>query len=309
MPVPQAKKIKRLLVICGPTATGKTSLALELAKKFKGELISADSRQIYRGFDIGTGKEWGKGVKIWGYDLVGPKDEFSVSDYIRFADKALAGIWSKGKLAIVVGGTGLYIKAMVDGIPTAFIPKNPELRKNLSEKSVDELFESLAQLDALKAASMNTSDRKNPRRLIRAIEVAQWNLSGIKPKIQVAKPDSILFIGLTAPQDKLFSVIGKRVEKRLREGLLREIKALLRSGVSWDDQAMTSLGYRQWKKYFEKKEALEDATNNWLREEQKYAKRQVTWFKRDKRIQWFDITQREFNENVEKLVKKWYKSR
>jgi len=312
MPALPAKKIKSLLVICGPTATGKTSLALKLVRKLNGEIISADSRQIYKGFDIGTGKDLPqipKWVKVWGYDLVGPKEEFSVSKYIAFAQKALAGIWSKGKLPILVGGTGLYIKAVVDGIPTAFIPKNFELRENLKDKSTDELFESLAQLDSVRAASMNASDKKNPRRLVRAIEIAQWRLSGVEPKRKVVKPDSVLFIGLNAPREKLFKVIGERVEKRLREGLVGEVKDLLKSGVSWEDQAMTSLGYRQWRGYFEEKETLPEATKNWLREEQKYAKRQFAWFKRDKRIHWFDITEREFNENVEKLVKKWYKSR
>ena len=312
MPALPAKKIKSLLVICGPTATGKTSLALKLVRKLNGEIISADSRQIYKGFDIGTGKDLPqipKWAKVWGYDLVGPKEEFSVSKYIAFAQKALAGIWSKGKLPILVGGTGLYIKAVVDGIPTAFIPKNFELRENLKDKSTDELFESLAQLDSVRAASMNASDKKNPRRLVRAIEIAQWRLSGVEPKRKVVKPDSVLFIGLNAPREKLFKVIGERVEKRLREGLVGEVKDLLKSGVSWEDQAMTSLGYRQWRGYFEEKETLPEATKNWLREEQKYAKRQFAWFKRDKRIHWFDITEREFNENVEKLVKKWYKSR
>lgn len=311
MPAHQAKH-KQLLVICGPTATGKTSLALKLARKFNGEIISADSRQIYKGFDIGTGKDLPqipKWARVWGYDLVGPKEEFSVSKYISFAQKALAAIWSKGKLPILVGGTGLYIKAVVDGIPTAFIPKNVELRENLKDKSAEELFESLAQLDSTRAASMNASDRKNPRRLIRAIEVAQWRLSGTEPKRKIVKPDSVLFIGLNAPREKMFKVISQRVEKRLEEGLVKEITGLLKSGVSWEDQAMSSLGYRQWRGYFEGKETLPKAAENWLREEQKYAKRQMVWFKRDKRINWFDITTSAFDQKVEKLVEKWYKLR
>ncbi len=316
MPALPAKKIKSLLVICGPTATGKTSLALKLARKFNGEIISADSRQIYKGFDIGTGKDLPqipKWAKVWGYDLVGSKEEFSVSKYMAFAQKALAGIWSKGKLPILVGGTGLYIKAVVDGIPTAFIPKNFELRENMEDKSPDELFENLAQLDSPKAASMNASDRKNPRRLIRAIEIATWKLEFGSLRIGLASKlpprTSTLFIGLNAPREKLFKVIRERVEKRLREGLVGEVKDLLKSGVSWDDQAMTSLGYRQWRGYFEGKETLPEATKNWLREEQKYAKRQMAWFKRDKRINWFDITDKVFDEKVEKLVKRWYNIR
>lgn len=321
MPAPRARKQRKLLIICGPTATGKTSLALKLARKYNGQLISADSRQVYRGFNIGTGKDLPKGakfekngaydvggIKIWGYDLVGSKEEFSVSKYIVFAQNALEQIWEHKQLPILVGGTGLYIKAVVDGIPTAFIPKNPELRENLKGKDTNELFESLAQLDPLRAGSMNASDKKNPRRLIRAIEIAQRKLSGIEPKKSIIKPNSVLFVGLNAPREKLLEVIEKRVEKRLEEGLLDEVEKLLSSGTSWEDQAMTALGYRQWRGYFEGRQTLEEATKNWIREERKYARRQMAWLKRNSRINWFDITDGAFAEKVEKLVKKWYNS-
>ena len=177
--------MKKLLIVCGSTATGKTSLALTIAKKFDGELISCDSRQVYKRMDIGTGKglpansrpnregcyEIG-GVKIWGYDIADPKKGFSVAQYIKFARTKIGNIWAEGKLPFLVGGTGLYIKGVVDGIATAEVRPNIKLRKSLIEKRPEELFEILAQLDAAKAGSLNTSDRKNPRRLIRAIEVA-----------------------------------------------------------------------------------------------------------------------------------------
>src|SRR5687767_6639381 len=125
--------MKKLLVICGPTATGKSSLAFKLARKFNGELISADSRQVYIGMDIGTGKEWGEGVEIWGYDLVDPDKEFSVAQYLRFATKKISDIEKRGKLPILVGGTGLYIKGVVDGIPTVDVPRNKKLREILEK--------------------------------------------------------------------------------------------------------------------------------------------------------------------------------
>ena len=204
--------MKKLLVICGPTATGKTRLALHLGKKLNAELVSADSRQVYKWMNIGTGKDLPKdsrfkiqdsrsggyylvgGVKIWGYDLVEPTEEFSVGKYVKIARKIIKDIWKSrqklthsggqgGKLPILVGGTGLYIKGVVDGIPTAAISKSKALRKTLEGKKSDELFELLAQLDPVRAASMNASDRKNPRRLIRAIEVASAKVKSQKSKV------------------------------------------------------------------------------------------------------------------------------
>src|SRR3990172_2929291 len=217
--------MKKLLVICGPTATGKTSLALQLANLLAsgpkgsgpvGELVSADSRQVYRGMDIGTGKDLPKkarfkitdlrfkdntigyyeieGVRIWGYDLVEPTEEFSVSKYIETAGYVIDDIWRRGKLPILVGGTGLYIKGVVDGISTANIPKSLSLRMQYKEKSVDELGEILGSIDPFKLASMNASDRKNPRRLVRAIEVSSTKVKGKRQAVDGIRAD-VLFVG------------------------------------------------------------------------------------------------------------------
>lgn len=317
---------KKILIITGPTATGKTVLALWLAKRFKGELVSADSRQVYKGMDIGTGKDlpflarfhpesggiggyylYGS-TKLWGYDLVSPDKNFSVSQYIKFAKKIIGDIVKRGNLPILVGGTGLYIKALLDGIPTAEIPQNKNLRENLKEKEPSELYEMLAQLDPGKAGSLNSSDSKNPRRLIRAIEIATWKLSFGQTKIThpVLSGWDSMIIGLTADINVLGQKIEKRVDKRLVRGLEKEIKNLLSQNIDWDSQAMSSLGYRQWREYFEKKISLNEAIANWTTEEKKYTKRQMTWFKKDGRINWFDIKEENITKKVEKLVKKWY---
>lgn len=308
----------KLLVICGQTGTGKTSLAIHLAKKFNGELISADSRQVYKGLNIGTGKdlmEIAKSkIKIWGYDLVEPKKNFSVGNYIRFAQKAIGDIQKRGKLPILVGGTGLFIKGVTDGIPTAFVPRNLKLRKNLEEKDTNELFEILAQLDPIKAGSMNRSDKLNPRRLIRGIEVATWGLEGKTHRLFEKPKYQLLEVGLQASLDNLSKKIEKRVDKRIKDGVEAEIKKLISSGISWDSQSMTSLGYRQWRDYFEGlpagrqgKIAKQTVIDNWKKEELRYAKRQLTWFKKDTRINWFDSQDKNlFKSSVEKLVKKWY---
>lgn len=317
--------MEKLLVICGPTSVGKTSLALNLAKKFDGEVVSADSRQVYKGMNIGTGKDlppgiklkvpWFKsfghyeinGVKVWGYDLVDPKHDFSVAQYLKFAENIVGDITRRKKLPIIVGGTGLYIKAVIDGIPTAFVPKNESLRKNLSQKSQAQLYEMLAQLDSIKAGSMNASDRQNPRRLIRAIEVATWKLKhkglAMKPE---KKPQNVLLVGLSIPQEKLFERIDVRIKERMTAGIEEEIKKLIKGGVSWKDQAMTSLGYSEWKEYFAGKKTKKEAIIKWSEDERKYAKRQMVWFKKDKRIIWLDVTDRGFEKKLENLAKKWY---
>ena len=300
----------KLLVICGQTGTGKTSLAIYLAKKFDGELISADSRQVYKGLDIGTGKDLKEieksKIKIWGYDLIEPKKNFSVGNYIRFAQKVINDIQKRDKLPILVGGTGLFTKGVTDGIPTAFVPRNLKLRKNLEEKDVNELFEILAQLDPIKAGSLNRSDKFNPRRLIRGIEVAAWSLERKAPRLFKKPKYELLEIGLQTSQDNLSQKIEKRVDKRIKGGVEEEIKDLISSGISWDSQSMTSLGYRQWRGYFESKITKGEVIDNWKKEELRYAKRQLTWFKKDVRINWFDSSKKNFIKNVEKLVKKWY---
>lgn len=294
--------MNKVLVICGPTATGKTGLGLKLAKKLNGEILSADSRQVFRGMDIITGKDLPEDQKIWLLDLVEPAEEFSVARWYQAAQKVLQKVWAQAKLPILVGGTGLYIKAVVDGIKTIDIPPNEALRKQLAGKNVDELYDILAQLDSVRAAEMNRSDRRNPRRLVRAIEIALQNQ---KFNSKFRKSD-ILMVGLTAPRDVLYQKIDERVEKRLKEGALNEVERLLNKGVSWNAQAMQSLGYRQLRGYFEKKVSLQEATRAWKNAEHEYARKQLTWFKRDKRINWFEITSSGWQRNVEKLVKKWY---
>lgn len=300
----------KILVICGPTATGKTDLALSLSRLFNGEAVSADSRQVYKHMDIGTGKDMDRVGKILGYDLALPSQEFSVAQYLRFAKKAIGGIWARGKLPILVGGTGLYIRAVVDGIETADVPRNKVLRQNLEKKDVAELFEILASDDPVRAANMNSSDRKNPRRLIRAIEIVIGNLESKRIKSKVAGVDGdVLFVGLTAPKEFLNKRISARVEKRIEQGIEREIDFLLKHGVGWDMQSMYSLGYRQFREHFQEGGSINEVIDVWTREEQKYAKRQMTWFKKDPRVKWFDVSESDYVKKVEELVKNWYTAR
>ena len=312
----------KLLVVCGQTGTGKTSLAFYLADIFGGELVSADSRQVYKKLDVGTGKDLLKGsrydrrgfydvgeIKIWGYDLVDPKREFSVGNYLKFAKRAIKDILERRLLPIIVGGTGLYVKGVIDGIPTAPVPQNKTLRKNLEGKKAGDLFEMLAQLDPIRAGCLNSSDRANPRRLVRAIEIAIWKLENNRrvliPLVR-RKNQDVLFLGLTAPADVLSEKINSRIEKRIAQGLEKEIRNLLLSGVTWEHQSMSSLGYRKWRDYFEGRKKMNQVIDDWRKEEKRYAKRQLVWFKKEKRINWFDVSRENYVKDVEKLVKKWY---
>jgi tRNA dimethylallyltransferase len=332
--------MKKLLIVCGSTATGKTDLALHLAKKLMafslasgsvrgaspaGELISADSRQVYRWMNIGTGKDLPDNsrlltknlelggcylvdkVKIWGYDLVKPTEQFSAGQYIKIAQNIINDIHKRKKLSILVGGTGLYIKGVVDGIETANIPQNKSLRRNLEKKSATKLFDILARIDPVKAASMNESDRKNPRRLVRAIEVADYSLKNTGGESVKQVEADVLFIGLKMPKKLLDERIKTRVHKRVRQGIENEITILFKKGVTWEHQSMDALGYKQWREYFEGKFSKEDVIDKWVQDEINYARRQMTWFKKDKRINWFDVTKNNWTLSVEKLVNKWYK--
>jgi len=328
--------MKKVLVVCGPTATGKTELALDLALKLKGELVSVDSRQVYKGMDIGTGKDLptdarlcsaskdrfleGRNlpdfyqlskIRLWGYDLVSPTESFSVASYLRKIIPVVRNIQRRKKLPILVGGSGLYLQALIDGLPTVFVPRDDKLRKYLADFSAEDLFERLAQIDSKKAASLNQSDRKNPRRLTRAIEVAQWRLinAGKKiPSLSLGRKEEVnyLIIGLTAPLDFLKKRIKKRVLTRNKTGFKEEISCLLESGLSWQDQSLQTLGYKHFRGYFENKLGEREVLENWARDEFLYAKKQLEWFKRDKRIRWFDISDPNYKEKVEKLVMNWY---
>lgn len=305
--------MQKILVICGPTATGKTSLGFLLAKKFNGEIVSSDSRQVYKHMDIGTGKEWDDSVKIWGYDLAEPNDNYSVSEYFKSIKLVISDIWQRNKLPIIVGGTGFYIKSLIDGIATVDIPKNENLRISLEKLDINELFNKLADLDGAKAASLNSSDKRNSRRLIRAIEIAVWNTQHGTQKQIVEKRKKVLdknvdllMVGLSASHSRILNNIKDRVDKRINEGFVLEVENLLKIGVSWKHQSMKSLGYKESEAFFKKGLTYEEFISQWINNEMKYAKRQMTWFKKDKRINWFDIDDINFHQNMVNLISKWY---
>lgn len=297
--------MNKLLVILGPTASGKTDLAIKLAKKYNGEVVSADSRQIYKGMNIGTAKPLSlEGVPHWLLNIKNPNQNYTVAEYKKDAIKVIRDIQKRGKLPILAGGTGLYIKSVVENLDIPKISANPRLRgkieKEVQKKGLNFVFQKLIKLDPEAAYIV---DPKNPRRVIRALEVTLLTKKPFSQQRKAGKPlFDVLEIGiypgkscLPADGEKLKNRINLRVDEMLKEGLIEEVKDLVKkypprlgeAGGS-NCQAFDAIGYREIIEFLNNKKTLEQAlaeikTNTWH-----YAKRQMTWFRADKKVKWTD---------------------
>ncbi|MFA6171844.1 MAG: tRNA (adenosine(37)-N6)-dimethylallyltransferase MiaA [Patescibacteria group bacterium] len=284
------EKNKKIIVILGPTSSGKTGLAVKLARKFNGEIISADSRQVYKGMDIGTGKdlaeyeykEKGKTVKAPYHliDIVDPKKDFDLSKYQELASEAIARVLSRGKTPIVAGGTGLYLQAIVDGYNLPRVKPDKKLRSELEKKNFDQLYFMLSELNPKFAAKIHDSDKKNKRRLIRYIEIY-----GAKEKISRPEPKKsnyeFLIIGLEVPREVLFKRIYKRLIHRLEEeDMIREVEKLNNAGVSWKRLESFGLEYKHIALYLQEKMEYEEMLERLFIAIKQYAKKQMSWYHR-----------------------------
>src|SRR3989338_1476679 len=298
----RADILQKLVAIVGPTAVGKSALAVKLARTFHGEVISADSRQIYRGLDIGTGKITEKemrGIPHHMLDIANSKKRFSASEYQALARKKIGEVFGRGKLPIIVGGTGLYIQAVVNDAVFPKVLPNRNLRTQLEKKTKEQLFFILKKIDARRA---KTIDAQNPRRLVRAIEIATA-LGKVPPYQNVPRKDiDALFVGLTLPHHELKKRIAARLAVRMNEGMVKEAEKLHGNGLSWKRMEELGLEYRYTSRYLRglisKKEMLEKLQSEiWH-----YAKRQMTWFKRNRRILWFKPNEKQ---KIGKTVRKF----
>ncbi|MFC1626641.1 tRNA (adenosine(37)-N6)-dimethylallyltransferase MiaA [Patescibacteria group bacterium] len=328
--------MNKVIVICGPTATGKTSLALSLAKKFNGELVSADSRQIYRYMDIGTGKDLPihsqqskenikctfqnnkyllhsyivNAIPFWMYDVVDPDEEFSVAHYHTLATAVISDIHSRKKIPIIVGGTGLYISSILGNISTLNIQRDQQLRDMLETYSVQQLQNELLRIAPDIYHSLNNSDQQNPRRLIRKIEIAMDKNYAVIDKCKYTS----LCIGLEVTQDILSTRISERVQKRIDQGMVKEIVQLKNKGYSWKLPSLSSMGYREFGDWIQRggnistisKSDIERIMKLWLLHETQYAKRQMTWFKKQNDIHWYSVENNDIYSDIEAKVGSWY---
>lgn len=288
--------MQNLIVITGQTATGKTNLAIEYARKYNGELINADSRQIYKYLDIITGKDIPtlkrSRIKTHLFDIVDPKKSFSSFEYVKCAIAVIKDLWKRGKTPVLVGGTYFYIKHLLYGFDVHVAP-NRMLRTELEKKSVEELQSKLLSIDKSVFLSMNSSDRNNPRRLIRKIEILK---SGSTSEVGVSlshlggESGKIKIIGLRHKnREALVEAITKRVHKRFEQGAVKEVRNLLLMGYKKTDHGLQTIGYIQIIQYFNKTITQKEAIKQWIAKEVQYAKRQHTFMKRDPNITWIDV--------------------
>ena len=327
----------KLIAIVGPTASGKTKLAVDLARKFGGEIVSADSRQVYRGMDIGTGKElraYGKGHRSIRYhliDVVTPKTNFTLAQYQKRAYRAIEDILRRGKLPILVGGTGLYVQAVVDGYVLPEAPPNHKLRSRLTKFTLAQLRAKLKKLDL---ATYRVIDKNNRRRLERAIEICLTTGAPLsKQRVKKAPSYKILILGLAPSKKTLHQRIDKRLYERLKQGMVEEVARLHAQGISWKRLESFGLEYRyvagnlqdvtklsiansvdrpslryksgqkiprhiwQLASNQEQYDKLVSELSSGIKD---FARRQMTWFKRDKRIVWVKN-----KKEAERLVRKF----
>ncbi len=300
----------KLICIAGPTASGKTSFAVELAKNINGEIISADSMQIYKYMDIGTAKpdkEEMQGIKHYLIDEISPFENFSVNEFVIRAKKYIEEISAKGKVPIVAGGTGLFINSLIDNVKFSKTDVDESLRAQLTEiaenNGVLHLHNMLGEIDPESALRIHPN---NVKRVIRAIEI--YKTSGITMTEQIKNsknepsPYDLSYAALTAPREILYDRINKRVDIMLEKGLIKEVENLKNMGLDLSFNSMQGIGYKETLLYLENKISKNELSELIKQESRRYAKRQLTWFRRDCRIKWADITEY----NTPKKLLEWF---
>lgn len=306
--------MNKLIVILGPTSSGKSSLAIKLARKFNGEIISADSRQVYHGMDLGTGKVpisyglpgktstksripskdgiYSGGIRHHLLDVASPKKQFTVDQFRSLTKNAIVQIVNEGKMPFLVGGSVFYIYSVIDDLQIPKVKPNLNLRKKLEKLSAKQLFTKLVKLDPHRAANI---DQFNKRRLIRALEINLQTKSPV-PTIALrpseARGEATLLLGLNKPRQEINKLIDKRVDMRLKQGMIAEVKRLLKSGITHKRLQSFGLEYKYISLYLQKKLTQTQMVSQLKSAIHHFAKRQMTWWKKDQRIHWIKNQQK-----------------
>ncbi len=302
--------MNHLIAIVGPTGVGKSRLALKLAQTFDGEIVSADSRQVYRHMDVATAKPSREELALVPHhlvDIVNPDESFSLAQYQELAYRAIDDIQQRQKLPIFVGGSGLYVWSVVEDWGVPRVPPDPDFRRRLEARAAagggDELYCELERIDPVAAGRI---DKRNVRRVIRALEIRRGTKPSVRqPQPKRAPPYNTLLIGLTADRAELYRRIDLRVDKMIEQGLVQEMKRLTDMGYGLDLPAMSGIGYRQIGMFLGGDLTLEAATEQIKFESHRFVRHQYNWFGlKDDRIQWFDITG-EAGSEITALVEKF----
>jgi tRNA dimethylallyltransferase len=295
--------LPKIIVICGPTASGKSELAVTLAQNYNGAILSADSRQVYKGLDIGSGKvspliatrESGcyryKNILHYGINLIDPDQQYTVTEFQAYTKKVLQSMLANNQLPIICGGSGLWIDAVVQNTQLPIVPPQYALRKDLEELSVPELFAKLQTLDPARAG---TIDAANPRRLIRALEIVMTTGLPV-PATKKGKASDALHLGLELPMPQLEENIRTRLQARLQIGMVEEVMNLHKSGLTWERLEDLGLEYRYCALYLQQKITQPELEAQLFTAIRQYAKRQLTWFKKNTAIRWIHNTQEAHN--------------
>ena len=297
------EKKQKLLVLVGPTSSGKSALAVALAKKFNCEIISADSRQVYRGLNIGTGKitkREMRGVPHHLLDVASPKKAFTAQDFTKKGREAIADIIGRGKLPILTGGTGFYIDALVGRIVLPEVPANPAFRRLHNKSTVGLLFCMLEKVDPERA---KTIDPHNKVRLIRALEIAH-TLGKVPLPTKDAPAYDTVWVGIAPPKDALDKKIHARLLSRMRQGMIAEAKRLYAGGLSYKRMNELGLEYRALARFLQGEITQKEMVAQLEVDIRKYAKRQLTYWRRNKAIRWFIPTE---TSKIEKAIRNWSK--
>ncbi len=299
----------KIICICGPTAVGKTEYSIELAERIDGEIVSADSMQLYKFMDIGSAKptkEEQERVPHHLVDIIDPREAFSVAEYQRLAKAAIGDIFKRGKTPIISGGTGLYIHSLIYDMDFFGSPADNRLRRELEDMALKEGSEALHS--RLEKADPKAAERIHPnniKKVIRAIEVAETSASQFRSFQESFKPTSdyeCILIGLTRDREDLYQRIDRRVDVLMEKGLLEEISHLIGMGLTSDNISMKGIGYKELIAYQNGEYDLEEAVRLVKRNTRHYAKRQLTWLKRYPQMNWFNIGDYEKSGEREKLV-------
>ncbi len=298
--------MEKVLVIVGPTAVGKSDCGVRLAQSFFGEIISGDSIQVYRGLDIGSGKvtkEETQNIPHYLIDILNNKENYSVADFQLNARKYIDQISKDRKLPIIVGGTGLYIKSCLYDYQFND-QKEEKIDEKWNDMSNEQLYKVLQEIDPKACDTIHVNNRK---RIIRALMIAQSGTtkSEIEQKQEHKLVYDALIIGLTCDREVLYSRINRRVELMIKNGLEDEIKSLLDQGITFEDQAMQGIGYREWKDYFQGNSTVDEVKTNIQTHSRQFAKRQYTWFNNQMDVCWFDIEQENWFEMCKEKVESW----